>query len=373
MSDNDLPSESDYALVGKALPEIAAPELPYKPPMPKTYRPKIALVGAGGISFAHLDAYRRAGLDVAAIMSRSLARAETRRKEFYPDALATDDFESLLKRDDIEVLDITPHPADRVPLIEAALKAGKHVLSQKPFVTDLDTGERLADLADRHGVKLAINQNGRWAPHFAYIREAVRAGIVGDVVASHTAVHWDHSWIVGTPFEQIDDLIFFDFAVHWFDFLASLIGSKATSVYATRNRAAGQQAKPPLLAQALVAFDGGQASLVFDAAIRHGPLDTTFVGGTKASLASTGPNLGEQTVTLTTGEGIARPALEGAWFNDGFAGTMGELLVAVEEGREPLNGARGNLDSLALVFAAIQSAHTGVAVKPGTVRKVPGI
>jgi predicted dehydrogenase len=373
MSQGDLPSETDYALVGKALPEIAAPELPYKPPVPKNYRPKIALVGAGGISFAHLDAYRRAGLEVAAIMSRSLARAEARRDEFYPDAVATDDFAALLKRDDIEVLDITPHPADRLPLVEAALKAGKHVLSQKPFVTDLDAGERLVELADRNGVKLAVNQNGRWAPHFAYMREAVRAGLIGDVVASHTAVHWDHGWIAGTPFEKIDDLIFFDFAVHWFDFLASLIGSKATSVYATRNRAAGQQARPPLLAQALVAFDGGQASLVFDAAIKHGPLDTTFVGGTKGSLASSGPNLGDQSVMLTTEEGVARPTLKGAWFNDGFAGTMGELLVAVEEKREPLNGARGNLDSLALVFAAIQSAHTGVAVQPGTVRRVPGI
>src|SRR5690606_35745834 len=139
----------------------------YRPPGPKSYRPKIALVGAGGISFAHLDAYRRAGFDVAAVMSRTQSRAETRRDEFYPDALATDDFDSLLKRDDSEVLDITPHPAERVPLVEAALKAGKHVLSQKPFVTDLDTGARLVELADRNGVKLAVNQNGRWAPHFA--------------------------------------------------------------------------------------------------------------------------------------------------------------------------------------------------------------
>ena len=117
------------------------------------------------------------------------------------------------------MVDITPHPAERVPLIEAALKAGKHVLSQKPFVLDLDTGERLADLADKKGVKLAVNQNGRWAPHLAYMREAVRAGLIGDVSPCHIGIHWDHSWIVGTPFEEIDDLILFDFAMHWFDFL----------------------------------------------------------------------------------------------------------------------------------------------------------
>ena len=109
------------------------------------------------------------------------------RTSSIPTPIATDDFESLLSRDDIEVFDITPHPAERVPLVEAALKAGKHVLSQKPFVVDLDTGERLVELADRNGVKLAVNQNGRWAPHFAYMREAVRAGLIGDVVSCHTA------------------------------------------------------------------------------------------------------------------------------------------------------------------------------------------
>lgn len=372
MSKYELPSEQDYALVKAAAVEVAAPELPYRPPVPRNYRPRIALVGAGGISFAHLDAYARAGLDVAAVCSRNLARATERRDKFFPEAEATTDFAGLLRRDDIEVFDITPHPVERVPLIEAALGARKHVLSQKPFVVDLDTGERLVALADQMGVKLAVNQNGRWAPHFSYIREAVRAGIVGDVISCHTGVHWDHSWIEGTPFEKIDDLIFFDFAVHWFDFLASLIGGSATSVFATRNRAAGQKAAPPLLAQALVAFDGGQASLTFDAAIRFGPLDQTFVGGTKGSLASTGPNLGQQSVTLTTAEGVAHPSLEGAWFNDGFAGTMGELLVAIEENREPLNGARGNLASLALVFAAIASAHSGQPVAPGTVRGLPG-
>jgi predicted dehydrogenase len=46
---------------------------------------------------------------------------------------------------DIEVVDIATHPADRVPLLHAALNARKHVLSQKPFVLDLDEGERLVD------------------------------------------------------------------------------------------------------------------------------------------------------------------------------------------------------------------------------------
>jgi hypothetical protein len=47
------------------------------------------------------------------------------------------------------------------------------------------------------------------------------------------------------------------------------------------------------------------------------------------------------------------------------------LLCAIEEGREPLNGARANLESLALCFAAVESAHRGESIVPGTVRRLP--
>ena len=56
----ETPDLDAYALKSAAAAEVAAPELPYRPPMPQKYRPRIALVGAGGISAAHLDAYRTA-------------------------------------------------------------------------------------------------------------------------------------------------------------------------------------------------------------------------------------------------------------------------------------------------------------------------
>jgi predicted dehydrogenase len=358
-----------YALKTAVAAEVPAPELPYAPPMPRAFRPRIALVGTGGISAVHLAAYRSAGFDVAVICSRTLARAEARRDAFFPAAEATDDIARTLARDDIAVVDLTPHPAERLALIEAALDAGKHVLSQKPFVLDLDIGARLADLADEKGAMLAVNQNGRWAPHLAWMREAVRAGLVGAVQSCNVSIHWDHGWIAGTPFEAIDDLILYDFAVHWFDFLASL-GVGATSVFAARARAGGQAVRPPLLASALVTFEGGQAALAFDGASRFGAEDRTVVGGTDGTLMSRGPDLGHQEVTLATAGGVARPRLRGTWFSEGFAGTMGALLAAVEDGSPPLNAARGNLDTLALVFAAIASARRGAPVAPGTVRSL---
>jgi predicted dehydrogenase len=344
-----------------------APELDYLPPLPQGPVPGIALIGCGGIAPYHLRAYREAGWPVRALCSRTPAHAVALRNDFFPEAEVITGVGELLQRSDIGVVDLATHPQERVPLIEAALNAGKHVLSQKPFVLDLDEGRRLVQLADDKGLHLAVNQNGRWAPHFCWIRKAVAAGLVGRVMAAHCAVHWDHNWTAGTAFDDMRHLVLADFGIHWFDMLTQLLpGHEARSVYATATHAPGQLAKPPLLAQALLTYDNAQASLVFDANTRIGALDETIVIGTEGTLRSTGPDLTHQTVTLTTAQGVATPMLDGDWFTNGFAGTMGELLCAFEQGRPPENHARHSLPGLALSFAATASADTGQAVVPNS-------
>lgn len=367
---SDAADTDTFALKSADLPEIEAPELPYRPPRPKTYRPRIGMIGTGGISDSHLDAYRSAGWEVAAVWNRTRSKAEQKVAAYCPEARVEDDWQALLADREIDVIDITLHPENRVPIIEAALKAGKHVLSQKPFVTDIRLGEALVKLADEQGLKLAVNQNGRWAPHISWMREAVRAELIGEVLSVHISLHWDHGWTAGTPFDEIEDLILFDFGVHWFDFLTSLVGDRTESVFASATRAHGQHNRVPLLAQALVKLDGGQASLVFDGSAPCGPRDTTYIAGTRGALISDGPDLSSQSLTLITSEGIARPKLEGQWFNDGFSGTMGELLCAIEGDFAPSNSASSNLQSLALTLAAVQSRQTGQAVEVGSVCKL---
>ncbi|HEY1860943.1 MAG TPA: Gfo/Idh/MocA family oxidoreductase [Gemmataceae bacterium] len=368
-------SESEQATYGVAevadAKRIPAPILPYQPQNPRAYHPAIALIGCGGISEQHLRAYQKAGYRVVALCDRHLERADRRRAQFSPHADLYTDYRRVLDRPDIDVVDLTPHPHDRLLLIEDALRAGKHVLSQKPFVLDLDDGDRLVELARRQGVTLAVNQNGRWAPHFSYMRQAVQHGMVGDVIAVHLSVHWNHHWIVGTSFENIRHLILYDFGIHWFDMVHCLMGKRAPRrVYARATRSAGQTARPPLLAQAIIEYDDAQASLVFDADTKLGPLDESVVIGTKGTIRSSGVDLQQQTLTLTTEAGEAVPKLEGKWFPDGFHGAMAELLCAIEDRREPVNNARDNLASLALCFAALASVDRRHPVEVGTARRM---
>ena len=356
----------------KKAAKIAAPKLVYQPPMPRRYNPPIGLIGCGGISSSHLAAYKQMGLNIVAMCDLIEERAESRRKEFFPDAQVYTDYKQLLKRDDIEVVDIATHPQDRVYLIPAALKARKHVLSQKPFVLDLNLGQKFADLAEKMGVTLAVNQNGRWSPHWSWIRNAIVKGKVGDVQAVHMNCHWSHDWIATTPFNRVHHIVLYDYAIHWFDAMASFMpGNEAKIVMANLSYARKQVAKPPLLGQAMIEFENGLGSLVFDGAVEFAKNDNGFITGTKGTLQYDGPNISDHRVKMTTRRGMVEPELEGAWFRQGFMGSMGELLCAIEKKCTPLNNPIDNLRGLAICFAAVVSAQTGKPQIVGKVRKAP--
>ncbi len=355
----------------KDLKPVEAPKLPYQPQNPKSYNPKIGVIGCGGITEHHLTAYKNAGYEVAALCDIVESKAEERRQQFYPNAKVYKNYQDLLQQDGLEVIDITTHAEERVQIMEAAIEARKHVLSQKPFVLDLDAGERLVALADSRNVKLAVNQNGRWAPHFSYMRHAVREGLIGKVLSVRFSVDWDHSWITGTEFENVRHLVLYDFGIHWFDMAISLVGERAMKqVFASIQRSATQRPKPALLGQAVIDFEGAQSSIVLNGDTKYGPQDRTYVTGTEGTLLSLGPDLMQQQVTLFNEQGYGSPHLEGAWFPTGMHGAMAELLCAIEENREPVHSGKNNLATLGLSFAACASADDSQPKIPGEVRQM---
>lgn len=343
----------------------------YEPRWPRSYRPKVALIGCGKITRHHLTVYRNANLPVVALCDVNPAHAEERRREFYPDANVYTDYRDVMRLEEVEVVDIATHPPERPPIIAAALEARKHVLSQKPFVTDLAVGRRLVQLAERKGVYLAVNQNGRWAPHWSYLRTAIAQGLLGTVHAATLSVHWNHGWVAGTPFERLRHVILFDYAIHWFDIVRCFFpGRSVRRVYAAATRSSAQTIRPALLAQVSIELPDALVSLTFHADTRFTSQDRTIVCGDRATAISVGPNEKVQTLTVHVGQGAITPALKGCWFPDGFAGTMGELLRAIDERRPPTISAEENLKSLELCFAAVGSAERHEPLRPGQIRHI---
>lgn len=351
---------------------IDAPELSYLPRLANGTKKRIALIGCGGISEYHLRAYRDLGLHVVALCDVKIEKAEARRVEFFPEARVCTDYRETFT-DDVEVIDAATHVEERGPIMEGALYSGKHVLSQKPFVTDLDEGQRLVRLAEDVDRWLAVNQNGRWAPHFAYMQAAIRAGALGDVGYLDFSLEWDHSWTAGTVFDEMRHLVLLDFGIHWFDMCACVFdGREPVQVSATTAYVPGQKNCSPMAAHVIIDYPGGQATISFNGAVALGQQDATTVAGSTATFRSDGPSLSKQHVSLYMDAGVARPALEGTWFTNGFQGAMCDLLNAIAGNREPRSSGRDNLKSLALCFAAMASADDGGRPKKvGGTRRAP--
>lgn len=360
--------DENQSTVGKH----AGRKVDYLPKLQHTYDPDILLIGCGGISRHHLESYRDAGLRVVGLVDVRRDAAEAMRLQFYPDAQVFTDYREALSKVDAEVVDVATHPNIRPQIVRKCLLADRHVLSQKPFVLDLDEGQGLVELADKRSRRLAVNQNGRWAPHFSYMRSAIATGLLGQTFAVRMSCDWDHTWVEGTAFEHVKDLVLYDYAIHWFDIVRCFLPeSNAKRVYASTGRTPHQRIMPDLLGQVLIDFDNAQATMTFDAMVQYLPEERSYVAGTKGVVLSNGTGNQNQTVTLETDEGRFQPQLLGNWFPDGFRGTMCELLASIQENRPSEIDAADNLKSLGLCFAAIQSARTKLPQTPGQVRRLP--
>lgn len=327
----------------------------------------IGLIGCGWIAGLQLDAYRRLGLNVVALADRHPERARLHAETYYPDAAIYSDLDEFLLHPGLRVVDVATHVDGRPGTVLACIRAGKNVLSQKPFVEDLAAGAALARAADEAGVLLAVNQNGRWAPHFAAMLALVSAGVIGRVVSADFQVAWPHDLVVADKptFASMDDLILFDFGAHWFDLLGRLAPPGPLEVWAVTAKRPGQAIEAPAQANAIVTGAGFVASVGFRAAERFAETGGYRVSGTLGVITQLGASLGGRSVTVETGDGTATIETSDDWFAHGLAGAMLALLSSVGAGGVPAHSAESALRGLELCFAALESARTGNAVASG--------
>jgi predicted dehydrogenase len=240
------------------------------------------------------------------------------------------------------------------------------VLAQKPLLPDDAEADRLEEVltrADARGLRVAVNQNGRWAPPWRLTTRLVRSGAVGDVVGV-THLH-DKALppLVGTPFDELEHMLLTDYLNHWVDISASwLEPARVTSVQAADSRVPGQpdEARNPWSATLTMTAASGATVLlrIVGSAVATEPSCPFWVHGTAGTVRGS-VLLGSDRLALDNGKGATTYDLPGAWFVDGFAGTMGELMCAVAEDREPENSARNGLTTVRLTSAAARSAERG--------------
>jgi predicted dehydrogenase len=338
--------------------------LDYRPTFPPGYRPGLGLVGCGDIARSwHLPAYAEYGVDVVGVYDPAPEATDGIRDRFPFVRRVYASLDDLMADEDIEIVDVATRPDVRPELIGRALEAGKHVLAQKPLALDFGAARRLADEAEVRGVRVAVNQNGRWSPPWRIATLLIEQGAVGDVLAVTHFLDRPLPPLVGTHFDELDHFVIYDFFVHWIDICRCwLDGKSVQAVRALDYRTPDQpaDARSPWAAWVEIHYADGASALVRsvgDARTKR-PSCPFWVHGTDGTIRGS-VLLGSDFVELERNGVSSGYALEGAWYPDGFAGALGELVTSIAEDREPFNSARHNLLSLQITLAACRSAEEG--------------
>src|SRR5260221_3363228 len=148
----------------------------------------VAVVGTGFGCFTHVRALRAAGLDVHALVGRDPDKT-ARRADAVDVPRACTSFAEALGLPGVDAVTIAPPPHPEGPLVLDAVRAGKHVLCEKPFARDADEARTLLAAADEAGVVHLLGTEFRFDTGQAILARAVHEGAVGDPRLALFALH----------------------------------------------------------------------------------------------------------------------------------------------------------------------------------------
>jgi len=196
---------------------------------------RVGLIGCGGIAGNHLAGYR---LVEEAELVACCDVVEEKAEEFAARAGISDaytDYERVLARDDVAMVDICAIDEVHAEIAIAALRAGKHALIEKPFATTVAEGEAIIAAARESGCRAMCAQSLRWQPKWRAIKRLIEEGRIGTPVYARYAGPSTPFW---TP-EQINayrdrpaEWLLIHNGMHSFDLMTWLLGSLPVRVHA---------------------------------------------------------------------------------------------------------------------------------------------
>jgi predicted dehydrogenase len=198
---------------------------------------RAGIVGAGFIGGVHARSLRVANARLAGVASTTLERAEQAADAFGAErGYASAD--ELIADPSIDVLHICTPNHLHVPLAQAALAAGKHVVCEKPLALDAASASALASAAESAGVQAAVPFVYRYYPTVREARELVASGHTGAVRLVHGSYlqDWllradDDNWRVDSELGGASRA-FADIGSHWCDLAEFVSGHRITRLCA---------------------------------------------------------------------------------------------------------------------------------------------
>jgi predicted dehydrogenase len=343
---------------------------------------KAVVVGAGGISGSWFPPLIEEGVEIAAVVDLRLEAAERRIEEYGLKTKASADLEATLADAKPEfVIDLTV-PEAHCAVTCAALRAGCHVIGEKPMASSMAEARRMVRTAEETGRLYMVSQSRRWEPKHDRLRRTIVSGAIGEV----TTVNCD--FYMGVHFggfrEEMPSPLLLDMAIHHFDLARFLTGADPVAVYAKEFNPTGSWYSGAAAASCIFEMTTPAPSahaLGSRPPTRASGIIFTYRGSWCSYGCHTSWN-GDWRIVGDKGTLIYErdqdPAGEAVAGEEGFDrplkpieiadspmqktymhGALLEMLDFLRTGRQPQTESHDNIKSLAMVFGALESTREG--------------
>lgn len=212
---------------------------------------KAAVIGAGFIGAAHVEAIRRLGnVELVALCDAMGVEAKAAQMNI---GKAYSDYKQMMDELELDVIHICTPNHTHYEIAKCAIEHGINFICEKPFTTTVEQAEELVALAREKGVNGMVNFHNRVYPMTNEIREMVRAGELGSLFSIHGEYvqDWlmyqtDYSWrLEGSQVGATRAVA--DIGSHWMDLAEFISGmkisrvcAKFSTVYPVRKKPAGK-------------------------------------------------------------------------------------------------------------------------------------
>jgi predicted dehydrogenase len=197
----------------------------------------VGVAGTGFIGAAHVEALRRTGIQVLGLAENTKERAEQKAAELgIPRIYGS--LDDMLVDPDIDVVHLATPNYLHYPQAIAALRAGKHVICEKPLAMSSAESAEMVRLAAERGLVNAVNYNIRMYPLAQQARSMVQSGELGDlfIIQGSYLQDWllfptDWNWRLepdlGGTLRAVTDI-----GSHWLDLITFITDLHVDEVYA---------------------------------------------------------------------------------------------------------------------------------------------